>query len=747
MALKQSQAAAGARIWGTKFRTRRRQPAPPTGPRGDVSSALTPSGVRRNVHARWGRQTDIFKEFAAGVSPSNGQAPADRASRMSFEAEHMLSRLSSSTAYPMIARCANRLRSLSRIAFAGTLLASAFFGGIAAAQEGQVIQQGSMAVTGFSKTIIPGIEEGLPPGVDAIDETMIDLEGKTLRIFDVSNLGGPASGQLVNLPLPFEVPARQIGQVFGLSYDDGIRTDTPDIVPNLYATATSLHGIQIVTPDEDADGRPERQRSGVDGAGFMDGQFGLDLGGGPGSIYKIDGLTGVVTKFADVGTNSGPGLGNIKFDKSHRQFFVSDVDTGLIHRISIDGALIDTFDHGVSGRPARGLPPVADDGSVMDIKGGAFDSEDPDTWGFTQDERRVWGVAVHGGRLYYSVGDASEIWSVGINRDGTFEAAARWELTVKAEKEYPVTDIAFDTRGFMYLSQRGEIENRYDYSRFANSGKGEVIRYWRESPDDPATESIWVESPQEYAVGFPPPDHRQSAGGIDLQYGYDQNGVMDFNACTETIVKTGDDLRHNDELADQLALGGPLVVHGVQITDLDLVKPANVPPFGSWFVDFDNLYEDPDVKGHVGDVEVWHPCAGRAGWYEPLPYTGSFPDPYWPPDYPPTKEPPCIDISDAQYFCTPAGLEVDLYVDDVTGFGGDSLKSDSLTPGISVSPQMQTRPNAAAPFTLGLSGVVPGDKVKLGLCFYKDADAAKGGYFPCCKVNVDIQTPLASCAP
>ena len=160
----------------------------------------------------------------------------------------MSSRLSSSTAYPIIARFALRLRSLSRIAFAGTMLAGTLFAGIAAAQDSQVIRQGSMAVTGFSKTVIPGIEEELPPGVDAIDETMIDLEGKTLRIFDVSNLGGPASGQLVNLPLPFEVPARQIGQVFGLAYDDGVRTDTTDIVPNLYATATSLHGIQIVTP-------------------------------------------------------------------------------------------------------------------------------------------------------------------------------------------------------------------------------------------------------------------------------------------------------------------------------------------------------------------------------------------------------------------------------------------------------------------------------------------------------------------
>jgi hypothetical protein len=104
-------------------------------------------------------------------------------------------------------------------------------------------------------------------------------------------------------------------------------------------------------------------------------------------------------------------------------------------------------------------------------------------------------------------------------------------------------------------------------------------------------------------------------------------------------------------------------------------------------------------------------------------------------------------VKSVEYFCTPAGLEADIYVTDTTGLGGDSLKSDSMTPGVSVAPPMQSRPDAASPFTLGLSGHVPGDKVKLGLCFYKDADAKKGGYFPCCKVNVDIQTPLASCAP
>lgn len=620
--------------------------------------------------------------------------------------------------------------------------ASLWLGAAAQAQESQIIHPGSMAVTGFSGTIIPNFEEGLPPGIDPVEETFIDPVRATLRVFDVSGLGGPASGQLVYTPPPFEVTAGQIGQVFAITYDDGVRDGIPSGIPNLYAGATSLHGIRIVTPDADDDGRPERQRRGAAGATFMEGQFGTENGGGPGTIWKIDGVTGSVSKFADLDTDSGPGIGDISFDNIHRQFFASDLDTGLVHRIDANGTTVGTFDHGVAGRPAHGLAPVADDGSVMDIEGAAFDSEDPDTWGYTQDERRVWSVAYHGGRLYYSVGEKAEIWSVGIARDGSFAGDPRWELTVKADKDYAVTDIAFDNKGFMYLAQRGPVENRYDYSQFADSGEGEVIRYWRENPDDPSTESAWVEMPQEYAVGFPE-GNRQSAGGLDLQYGYDADGNLDTSVCTDTLVNTGDKLRDNPALAEQLAAGGPLAVHGVQITPTPLVKPANVPPFGSWFVDFDGYFEDPEVEGHVGDVEVWRPCEGRAGYYDEIPGGGYLP-PFYPPDFPPPGNlPPCLDVEDVRYFCTPSGLEADLYLHDHSGFGGDSIKAQSRTPGVGVSAPLSHAPGS--PYTVNITGHYPGDTVDVGLCFYRQSDRDKGGYYPCCKMTVPLRTPAISC--
>lgn len=605
----------------------------------------------------------------------------------------------------------------------------------AGAQEtSPVIFPAATAVSAFPGTTIPGIENGLAPGVDPVDETLIDMQQPSVRIHDPRALGGPAAGQLVYLPEPFAVKNADIGLVFGLTFDDGVENGVPTGVPDLYAGASSLFGLHIVTADEDADGRPERQRKGVAGATFMDGQWGGALGGGPGAIYRIDGVSGTPSLFATIETNSGPGLADVAFDKTHRQFFASDLDTGMIHRISADGVVLDAFDHGVNGRPARGYAPISDDGTVLDIGSPSFDMEDPESWAWTPEERRVYGVAVHAGRAFYAVGTKAEIWSVGINRDGTFAADARWELTVAADKELPVTDIVFDNQGFMYLAQRGETTSRYDYSRFADTGEGEVIRYWRENPDDPATESVWVEVPQEYAVGFPE-GNRQTDGGIDLQYGYDSNGYINPSVCTDTLFKTGDDLRNNPALSDQLAAGGPFNVHGLQITQLALVKPANVPPFGSWFVDNDGLFDDPDLKGHVGDVEIWRPCEGRAGWYEP----------YYPPTIPPVTS-PCVELYDLAYYCTPGGLEADLYIKDKTGYGFDSLKASSGTPGTSVSPQMQTQP-IGAPYTLGVAGNYPGETLNLNLCFYKAADAAKGGYFPCCVVTMPLPTPEATCGP
>ncbi|MHA1165096.1 MAG: hypothetical protein ACTSP0_05870 [Alphaproteobacteria bacterium] len=440
----------------------------------------------------------------------------------------------------------------------------------ARAQDGQpgIMANGDLAVTGFSGTRQLG------------GQTFIDTNGVSLKIFDVSGRGN-ARSQVISAPVKYNAFARDIGQVFGVALDNAPR-------PNIYATATSAHGLQIVIPDNNGDGIPERVNTGQPGATFMEGQFGTALGGGPGSVWRIDGTTGEVTLFADLKLaglpNSGPGLGNIAFDPAHYQFYVSDLDTGLIHRLDLSGNDLGTYDHGVQGRPAAGLPQVVMNiADRMDITNPAFNSTDSTTWNLADNQRRVWGLAYYNGRLYYGVGDGPQIWSVGVNTDGGFANDARVEIQ-QVPGGYPVSDILFTPRGKMVLAQRGGIQSSQDYTKYHTPKNNSVLRYSRDETGN------WVQIPEEYAIGFPV-DHKNASGGVAL-------------TCDGTLWSTGDALRNDPAQAASLLPGGPLVVHGLQGNKISLVRPFNTPPWASWFVDYDIQFADPEKAGHVGDVDL-----------------------------------------------------------------------------------------------------------------------------------------------
>ena len=639
---------------------------------------------------------------------------------------------------PTNSRCwwSNGLSVLNIVALATFCLLGVPAAGVAN-QSRNVVMPGHMAVTGFSGTYVPRVEEGFPPAVDPLDETFIDPSRATLRIFDISDLGGPAAGQLVHVPKPFEVTAEQIGQVFGLAYDDGRGVDgsaPAGSTPNLYVTASSLHGIQIVKRDSDNDGRPERLHRSELGARFMDGQFGPN-NAGPGAIRKVDGVTGAVSLFARIATNSGGALGNIAFDGRSRQLFVSDVDTGLVHRITMDGRVIDSFDHGVTGHRAAGLAPLADDGTTMNITSGSFAVDDPGTWGYTQDARRVWGVGVLRGRLYYAVGsNAAKIWSVGIGRDGSFLDDARREIDVAGTPGFAVTDIAFDGKGVMYLAQRGPVENRYDYSSFARSGRGEVLRYFLKTSADPTKPDVWT-GPESYATGWPA-EHMQSAGGVDLQYGYRDDGRIDFDRCDTTVLATGDDLQGGlPPIAGQPA---PLVVHGVQLTEKVMVRPANQPPAGSWYFDFDAFFEDSGVTGHVGDVEVWRPCEGRPGgrWSWRQTRITTFPG-----------SDVCLKPEEVVFECDPNGeLIADIYFGASGVPGADTLRAQLGTPGLTLWPGRQMRSTGRHPFSFWLGSTFPGDRIRLDLCLFDASVGERPGIaYPCCRGSIEIVAPDFVC--
>ena len=353
----------------------------------------------------------------------------------------------------------------------------------------------------------------MPPGRHPLDVTFIDVNGAVLQVFDLTQLGGAPAAQVANAPIKFSATAGEIGQVFAHRRSAATPNSTRDS-PNIYLGATSAFGLQIVLPDFDGDGRPERVKTGQAKRG-MDGRPVRPR-------QKRHARLGVadrrhdrrVSLFATIPGNSGPGLGDVVFDPATRQFFVSDLDTGLIHRLDSSGALLDTFDHGQTGRSAAGLAAVTDDGAKADINSPTFDSENSATWGFTQLERRVWGLGLRAGRLYYAVAAGPSIWSVSINLDGTFGADPRLEIEVSGTPaNHPISDIAFDNADYMYIAQRGGIKGSFNYSVFADAKQSVVWRYKREIPNDPATPGIWIPVPDEYAIGFPP-DYRNTSGEL-----------------------------------------------------------------------------------------------------------------------------------------------------------------------------------------------------------------------------------------
>lgn len=347
---------------------------------------------------------------------------------------------------------------------------------------------GDAVVTGFSETVAPDPGKPRPANKSAIDLTFINPDGASARVIGVGRPGYVWDGRLFQAPKTFDVFARDTGQVFGVALDD-------QPAPNIYLAATSAFGLNLV--GRGSNGLPERRKVGGPGAGWMKGQFGLDLQGDPGSIYKVDGTTGVVTLFAkamlDGVPNPGPALGDLAYDAAHKQLFVSDLYTGMIHRFAAaDGGEPGApYDHGVTGRGAAGLPPMPfNPANRPNIASNRFNSENPDSWGFAPPERRVWGLAVQAGRLFYSArnGAAAEgpqIWSVGIAQDGSFGSDARLEIEVAAQPgPYPVSDIAFSQKGAMILAQRAPIAGSYDYSAFTRPGEPRVLRYWLKDAND-----------------------------------------------------------------------------------------------------------------------------------------------------------------------------------------------------------------------------------------------------------------------
>ena len=484
------------------------------------------------------------------------------------------------------------------------------------------LELGDAVMTKFSGVVAPKADEKfpkrikLPKGIKFSqynDELMLDANAATLIVKGLESTKEHIWDASVLQKEPkLLVKAKDIGQVFGIAIDDAK-------TPNIYATATSFYGLNIVTNDipnklrvnkkpfitGDIDTRAERQVRGVKEAYWMAGQFGK--GGTPGSVWKINSKTAKATKLIDIKLdgkpNSGPALGNIAYDRAHKQLFVSDLDTGMIHQISLSGKDLGHFDHGVAAREKYGLKAIVlNPFDRADIKSRNFDSTNRKTWGYARAGRLVYGLAVAKSRLFYAVYNGkdapSEIWSVMLDKKGNFvEKSSRYELRLGGLKaNMPVTDMVLTNDGKMFLAQRALNVGSYSMQNFLNAQDAQVVLYHLKKPQDGKL-NRWYQEPQEYTMGFESP-YKKGRGGVALGYGYNIEGKIDYTKCGKSLWASGENLRRSQELSSVLGEDA----NGAQGMPVGL-SSVNRPP---WYSLFNSIgFNKYITQGSVGDIEVY----------------------------------------------------------------------------------------------------------------------------------------------
>jgi hypothetical protein len=511
----------------------------------------------------------------------------------------------------------------SRIAIGATL--AFLVAGPAFSQQQAVVAPGQAVVTGFS-----GFVAYPPPAnADPFDYVTLNTLGPSARVVDLTNPG--PQGVLSPAPKPLTINAAQVGQVFGVALDNAPQ-------PNIYLGATSLYGLSIFRPDPQ--GLLKRQRQGAPGAQFVPGQFGPpELGGSSGSIWRVSGTTGEVSLFSAVGIGSPASLGGLAFHAGTQQIFATDRATGIVYRLSLDGLIKGTYDHGIEGRPGAGLAPLPlGPVAPVNINGPQFSTDNPATWGFAPPARRVFALAVHNDRLYYSIAQGPQIWSAGIRPTGSIPGSdARLEVEVPSLADgVEITSIAFDAQGRMYLAERGRTTGDYYMYHVASAGQSRVLRYVPKAPGDPAP-GRWRLQPDQYSVGLAP-FYNNADGGVALNYGYTPAGALNPGACGANVWMTGERLMD----PGNAQAGTFETVDGLQGNAASVFQPQNMPPSAAWFVDYNDQPGNENYRGHMGDIATI-PCPVAA---PPAP-------PPVPPPPPPVSCPPGTYFSNGQCLIYP----------------------------------------------------------------------------------------------
>ncbi len=278
-----------------------------------------------------------------------------------------------------------------------------------------------------------------------------------------------------------------LGDIFGVTLDDS---------GNIYVTATTAYTTDVY---------PTTTNSAM-------------------NIYKVASGSGAITLFKTLpqspATAPGAGLGNITYDCAHKNFYVSNIDDGLIYRLDLSSNTLSTWDHGVNLSTAQ--PPSA---AIPDVP----------TTPFTPLGRRVWGLQAHNGRLYYAVwwedagrpnpAHANEVWSIALSSSGSFVPGTdQLEISMPVDvfldgtvSNYsnPVSDISFGPTGTMLLAERTMADDTTP-----NAHEARALEYMLSGSSWVPTTNMFSIGVPGVSLGFPPLNvGASSAGGTDYDFG------------------------------------------------------------------------------------------------------------------------------------------------------------------------------------------------------------------------------------
>jgi len=510
------------------------------------------------------------------------------------------------------------------------------------------ISPGEGFVTRFSG-IIAGVDES------GREIPVIDPNGVVGSVLDLRRPGQPPNGQhWKNEPQHTPVFASEVGQVYGIAIDDA----NP---PNIFLTATAAFGLHRAPGNTD----------------WMNGMWGPD--GGPGTVYRLNAQNGYQPEvFANITldgrANTGASLGNIAYDAINRQLFVTDLETGMIHRIDAQtGETLGIFDHGLDGRSSffdtatrrlSSLPLAAFDpltaARIGDCES-AF-AQTPNCWNIANYKRRIWGVGVRtdsagATRLFYGTwgtaafADAdyvpgSEdalnwIWSVGLGPDGSIDVRdVRREFVLPnlnadtPVKPHAPADITFSRSGVMLVGERGSMRNLglEAASPFAIPAISRVLRYSQGPEGNWLAEGNYYVGNLDVSSDSEPLQLNNSSGGVAFGYGYGPDWTIDQSQPDRFVWMGGDALCSPAGPCFNPATGefdDTDEVHGIEGTSIDAVNSPEAPQFTgqSYKIDSDlNVNTFGQVlpneaarndASKVGDVEIYIAAGGDFGQLYP----------------------------------------------------------------------------------------------------------------------------------